>query len=116
MHALPLYGRNGRTVAFLIDGRRIIALNGRSLAWIKGSDVYDYNGRHVGFWESTYARGNDGGVMLWTPGSNTGMILPIPEIPPFAPIPSIEPIRPIPSLPPFRPTPKLAWSNQSFSR
>jgi hypothetical protein len=114
MGTVPLYGRDGRTVAFLLDGRRIISLRGRSLAWIKGGGMYDYQGRHLGFWEGTHARGSDGGLLLWTPGSATGLILPVPQIPPIAPIPSIEPIRPIPSLPPIRPLPRRAWSNEPF--
>jgi hypothetical protein len=114
MGNIPLYGRNGKVVAFLLDGRRIVSLNGQSVAWLQASNIYDYRGHHLGFWDGDHARGHDGGVALWIPGASTGLLHPIPGIPPIPPIPSIEPIRPIPELPPLRPIPSLSWSNSRF--
>lgn len=106
---IPLYDRTGSVAAFL-DGSRIMNTRGMGLGWISNGSIYDYHGRHLGWWESDHARGPDGGVMLWKPGASLGVLTPIPRIPPIPPIPAIERIRPIPSFPPLKPMKRPMWS------
>ena len=110
----PLFDRHGRTSAFILDGRRIVSPQGKSLAWIRDSSVYDYVGRHIGWWEGDHLRDSRGAIMLWKRGATTGLIHPIPQIPPIPAIAQIEPIRPIPQIPPFKPLRRLAWSDTSL--
>jgi len=106
----PVYDRHGVTVAFLVDRERFMSLNGRAIAWLRGSDVYDYRGNHLGWWDADHLMGHDGGVAAWLRGAALRVIRPIPRIPPIPPVPAIPPIRPIPAIPPIRPIPRRGWS------
>jgi hypothetical protein len=108
-----LYDRFGKAVAFLGDNRRILDLRGGSLAWINGSgSVYDYSGRHMGWWQDGHMRDRNGAVSMFLPeATNLGVIPPIVSIPPIPPIPSIEPIRPIPAIPPIKPINRMSWAS-----
>lgn len=107
-----LYNRQGQTIAFL-NGTRIIDLKGKSLAWINNTgSVYDYSGRHIGWWQKDHMRASNGGVAMFLPGArNLGVIPPIVSIPPISPISSIEPIRPIPAIPPIKPIDRIGWAS-----
>lgn len=108
--SVPLYDRHGRAKAFLLDGKRIITLRGAPLAFFQSGSIYDYTGRHLGWWEGQFVRGRDGGVGLWMRGASTGLLMPLPSLPPLAPLPQLEPLRPLPQLPPLKPLPRRAWS------
>ncbi len=115
MSITPLYGKKGQVVAFLADGQRIISLRGKSLAWISGENVYNYNGDHLGWWIEGNLIGPDGGVMAWqTHTVGRGVTLPYPVPPSTPPIPSPEPPRPEPSIPPIKPSNELGWSDCAF--
>jgi hypothetical protein len=115
MSITPLYGKKGQVVAFLADGQRIISLRGKSLAWISGENVYNYNGDHLGWWVDGNLIGPEGGLMAWqTHTAYLGVTLPYPAVPPTPPTPSPEPPRPVPSMPPFKPHDKLGWSDYTF--
>lgn len=111
----PLYDSRGKVIAFLRDNRRIIDLRGKSLAWIRGDDVYDYRGQHLGWWIRDHMRGPDGGVIVWLRGASPGVMLPLPNLPPLPPLPELEPLRPLPSLPPLRPLNTMNWSKYALA-
>jgi hypothetical protein len=94
----------------------MINTSGRSIAWIRGADVYDYAGRHLGWWHTDHMRERDGAVSVWLRGARPGVMLPIPRIPPIPPIATIEPLRPLPQLPPLRPINRMGWSAFEFGR
>jgi hypothetical protein len=110
MASSPLFDSVGRAVAFLRDDARVISLTGQHVAWIRGQHIYDYQGRHRGWWYGDHARGPDGGVMVWLRNARLGIVRPIPQIPPIPPIPAIPPLRPLPSLPPLKPLKRMGWS------
>lgn len=111
----PLYDKRGGVIAFLGENNRIVDLRGRSIAWIRDDNVYNYNGRHLGWWLRDHMRGPDGGVMVWLRGASPGVMLPIPRLPPMPPLPELEPLRPLPNLPPLRPMRSLSWSAHSLT-
>lgn len=113
----PLYDHRGQVVAFLSNNGRIISRAGESLAWIhQNRNVYDYQGRHLGWWERDHMRGPDGGVVIWlTEVQDLGVIPPVPAVPPIAPIATVEPLRPLPSLPPVPPLRSLGWSRYQLT-
>ena len=106
-----IYDRTGAAIAFL-DGARIVSLQGASLAWVDGSgNVYDYDGRHLGWWRNGHLRGRDGGVVAWMRGATgLGVALPHARLPPPPPRRSHEPHRQTPASPPAQPGGKHAWS------
>ncbi|WP_437348220.1 4-fold beta flower protein [Qipengyuania flava] len=114
MGANALFDRNGQPVFFHLDNGRIIGLAGQSVAWLKGPNVYDYQGSHRGWWEGDHVRGRDGGVVAWMRDANLGLMKPLPSLPPLAPLPSLEPLRPLPQLPPLRPLRRPIWSVYSL--
>ena len=106
----PLYDQSGRVSGFLIDRARVVSKRGESVAWIRGNSIYDYSGHHVAWWEGDHLRDRNGNLMYWLRGASTGLVHPVPQIPPIPAIPRIEPIRPIPRIPPIKPIRRLAWS------
>jgi hypothetical protein len=108
-----LYNRHGKVIGWVDQNGRIMTLQGQDWFWRDSNgNVYDYQGRYNGRWESGHWRGSDGGVLAWQVGAtNLGVIPPVPAIPPIPPIPTIEKIRPIPSIPPIPPINRMAWSN-----
>jgi hypothetical protein len=108
-----LYDRAGQVIGWTDESGRIMTLQGTDWFWRDNEgNVYDYRGRHYGWWKNGHWRGADGGVLAWQPGATSlGVIPPIPAVPPIPPIPSIEQIRPIPSIPPIPPIDRMGWSN-----
>ena len=110
-----VYNRWGDAVAF-VAGSRIVSLQGASLAWVDGSgNVYNYGGRHLGWWRHGHLRGHDGGVVAWTRGaSSLGVPTPHPQLAPPPPRLSMEPHRHHRTTPPPRPAMHGAWAAQTL--
>ncbi len=110
-----LYNRYGQPELLIIEGDRLVDFHGQSAGFISGTSVYNYSGRHVGWFESGILRDHYGNVVGFTQNAtdSPGPILPIPNIPPIPSIPSIEPIRPIESIPPIEPIKTFNWSDDT---
>src|SRR5437868_11485757 len=62
----PLHDRTGQVYAWLdIKTEHILDLGGRPIAFIVGDSVYDWSGRHIGWWQDGHMRDNGGAVVVF---------------------------------------------------
>jgi hypothetical protein len=82
-----IYDKSGRLIGWAGHNGRLMNRNGGSAFWInQDGNVYDYGGRHAGWWEGDHWRGPDGGIIGWQSGATRlGVTPPLAELPPLAP-------------------------------
>jgi hypothetical protein len=107
-----LYDPLGEVYAWLDErASRIVDRRGQHVAVIRGDRVHDYQGRHLGWWDSDHFRDRSGAVALFKQGARgMGVIPPIPALPPIPPLPALAPLAALPALPPLRPLNRMAWA------
>ena len=107
-----IYDKSGRLIGWVGHNGRLMNRNGGSAFWInQDGNVYDYGGRHAGWWEGDHWRGPDGGVIGWQSGARTlGVTPPLAELPPLPPFPMLELPRPAAELARARPVTRPTWS------
>src|SRR3989344_6727061 len=107
-----IYDRFGRPQLILTNTGRVIDFKGKSLVFLVESALYNYSGKHVGWYEGGIVRDLRGQVVGFgdSPHDFPHPILPIRGINPIAAIPQIERIRPIPNIPYIKPIKSFGWS------
>lgn len=62
----PLYNQKGQVYAWLDEvSGRIISLRGQHVAFLNGSNVYNWKGAHIGWWENGHMRDHRGAVVVF---------------------------------------------------
>jgi hypothetical protein len=107
-----LYEQHGKVYAWLdLESGRIYGLNGQNLAFIDDDSVYDWRGKHVGWWQEDHIRDRQGAVALFMRNAGSiGVVKPVCSVAPVRPVKAVAPVRPVKSVRPVRPVRKLAWS------
>jgi hypothetical protein len=107
-----LHDRGGRVYCwFDEESGHFISLRGDNLAFIDGNSIYDWNGRHVGWWQDGHIRDRTGAVVLLTADAqNMGVTKPVRAVHPVKPVRHVAPVKPIKDARPDRPASRLAWS------
>ena len=90
----PLYARSGDVYAWLDpQNGRIIGLGGKHIAYIAGDSVYNWAGRHIGWWHKDHMRDHEGKVVVFDrKARGLGPVLPglgaMPPRPVISPVPA----------------------------
>jgi hypothetical protein len=107
-----LYDRHGQVYAWLDKSTgRVMDRGGQHVALIRGDNVYDYHGRHLGWWDGDHFRDQRGAVALCQSGARgLGVVPPLPALPPLPPLAALPPLPSLPELPPLRPLNLLGWA------
>ncbi len=115
-----LYSRDGNRVGWISTdpGSRpavILDLGGEPVAFIRGDQVFSFDGSYRAVWEKGWLRDKEGEAVAFIPGAIGGPITPIlaVEITPTEPVPLIPPI-PATSHIGITPIASLSWSDLSF--
>ncbi|MFW9873464.1 MAG: 4-fold beta flower protein [Candidatus Thorarchaeota archaeon] len=66
MSPLILYDRIGTPMAYIDDGNHIFYFNGETIAYIDDISIYNYEGKHLGFFRNGWIRDNAGKCVLFT--------------------------------------------------
>ncbi len=92
---------------------RLVDFSGRNIGFLSGDNLYNDEGRHVGWYE--------GGIMRDHGGFCTGFgenvtdqlhpLLPVRQLKPVPALPRFEPLRPPKRLSPLKPYKSFRWSN-----
>jgi len=109
-----LHNRTGKAVVYINDSGTLYRFSGQPVAYLRGSSVYGFDGKHLGWFTNGWFRDRNGGASLFTSGSSGGPIPPIPRIPPIPSIPRIQPIPRIPEIEPIRPIDSLGWGDDTI--
>jgi hypothetical protein len=76
-----LYNERGATYAWLHGNGNIHGLEGQALAFVDGDGVYDWEGRHIAWWENGHMRDWLGAVCLFTAASTRTLVVkPVAEL------------------------------------
>lgn len=108
-----LYNRFGKPIFRIFSNGRIVTFGGKSAGFLQGDSLYNYQGKHVGWYSEGLVRDHNGHVVGF--GENvTDTIhpfLPFKQFKPFADLTQFEPFRPFTQFEPFRPFKSFIWSN-----
>ncbi len=115
MKEAVVFDSRGAAVLRILRNGRIVDFGGRSIGFVKATDVYDYNGTHRGFLDGGLLRDHDGATVGFTDNvtSSAHPLLPLRQLVPLASLDELEPLRPLPELPPLRPFDRFDWSHAS---
>lgn len=107
-----IYNRFGYPELRLLENGRFVTFGGKSAGFLRRESIYDYRGRHLGWFENGVLRDHWGNVIGFgeSPSDYPSPIFPIKAIKPIASIVEIEQIRPIPQIPPIKPIKSFNWS------
>jgi hypothetical protein len=108
-----LYDSNGNPVFRILENNKIVDFEGRRIGFIKGDDVYDYNGSHRGFYEAGILRDHWGNTVAFGDRVSSGShpLFPLRKCPKFSRVVDLEPLLPLAELPPWKPLKTMKWSD-----
>ena len=66
MKAVTLYDANGEPFAYVDDENTIYLFSGEAIAYLDGSSVYGFSGKHLGRFEGGWVRDHYGRAVLFT--------------------------------------------------
>jgi hypothetical protein len=105
-----LYDSNGNAVAYIADDMTIYLWSGKPVAYLyggnSGTDVYGFNGRHIGWFEKGYIRDNDGNAAC-----GLKAVIRLPKLEPLKSLKELKPLKSLRELAPLRPLMSMSWSD-----
>lgn len=108
-----IYDRYGRPIYRLMNNGRIVTFFGESVGFLKSDSLYNYEGKHVGWYSHGLIRDHQGQVVGFGQNVTDGIkpFLPFKQFKPFASLVGYEPYRPLTEFEPFRPFKSFYWSD-----
>ncbi len=70
--ALIFYDKIGTPMAYTDDNIHIFYFTGETIAYIHGISIYNYEGKHLGFFKDGWIRDNNGKCVIFTKGAIDG--------------------------------------------
>jgi len=110
---VALYNKDGKAIAYIdtVDKDRTIYLySGEPVAIISETDVYGFNGKHLGWYEKGIVRDHDGKRIGNTKKAATGYT----QYEPYKSYKRQKPYISHQSYPPYKPYFSNSWSEGSF--
>lgn len=108
-----LFNKNGDAVCYVQNSNAVIFnFSGNPVAFLKlGTDnslsVYNFNGKHIGWYEDGIFRDNDGNTVVYKKGS----IIHSTNYEPFKQVKKFVPLKPYAEIPPYKPYYSNVFSN-----
>jgi hypothetical protein len=108
-----IYDRYGRPVFRVLDNGRFVTFSGKNMGFLKGDSLYNYVGRHVGWYSNGLVRDHQGNVVGFGQNVTDSIrpFLPFKQFKPFASFVEFESFRPFTQFEPFRPFKRFYWSD-----
>lgn len=107
------YDSQGKPIAYTEDDIHIYLFSGKAVAYLDGSSVYAYNGKHLGRFEDGWIRDNQGHCVFFTQEVSGGPMKPIKKIKPMKRMKKMKPMKRMKKMKPMRPMNRRAWSDLS---
>lgn len=104
------YNSKGEPVAYSEDGVHIYFFSGAPAAYIEGDSIFDYEGRHLGWYENGWVVGEGGKSVCFTESAVGGIPRPPKKMPPLKSMKSALPMKKAKTLKPLKPMRSAAWS------
>lgn len=108
-----IYNRYGKPILRLLSDGRFVTFLGINLGFLDGDNIYNYKGKHVGWFSEGLIRDHHGHVVGFGEHVTdlTRPFLPFMQYKPYAGYVHYEPYRPYLQYPPYRPYKSYSWSN-----
>ena len=111
---ISLFDSDGSPVAYINmeDEMTIYSWSGKPVAYLESSsgggfNIYEFNGKHLGWFESGFMRDHDGKSACGTRNVVK------PKLEPLKKLKQLKPLKALTRLEPLRPIDKLSWSDTS---
>lgn len=108
-----LFNRFGKPIFRLLPNGRIVTFSGKSKGFLVGDNLYNYKGKHTGWYSGGLIRDHRGNIVGF--GENvtdsTHPFLPYKQYKPYPSYVEYEPYRPYLQHEPYRPYKMYGWSN-----
>ena len=109
--SLEFYDQVGAPVAYADDLEHIYAFSGEPVAYIQNDSIYDYGGRHLGWFFGGWVLDHNGNHVYFTDQAIGGPLKPLRMLRPLKGLKSLKPLKGIKAIKPIRPIRSLSWSN-----
>jgi hypothetical protein len=108
-----IYNRFGDPELRLLGDGRLVSFNGQNYGFINGTNVYAYDGIHVGFFERGILRDHYGHTVGFgeNPTDTFKPLLPLKRLKPLPGLIQLPPLRPLTQLPPLPSLKSFYWSS-----
>ncbi len=110
---IHFYDANGEPVAYCEDGVHIYLFSGVPAAYIEGDSLFDYEGRHLGWYENGWVVGDGGKSVCFTESAVGGIPRPLKKMAPLKSMKFALPMKKTRTLKPLKPMRSAAWSDMS---
>lgn len=107
-----IYNRFGEPLLRLLKNGRFVGFDGKSYGFLAKSNLYNYQGKHVGWFEKGIVRDHNGLCVGFgeNPTDTPRPFTPFKQFKPFRGFVEMEPFRPFKERSPFKPFKKFGWS------
>lgn len=107
---ITFYDHAGRAVAYSEDREHIFLFSGHAVAFINGNSIYDYSGRHIGWFKYGWVRENAGRYVYFTEKAKGGLSRPPKDRKPAKVTKQTPPVKNIMQSKPSKADIPPAWS------
>ncbi len=114
--SITLYSKIGSPIAYMEDDCHIFLFTGKTVAYIDGDSIYNYNGRHLGFFEDGWIKDHDGFYLFFTENATGGPNRAMQDIGPIKSEKSEIPNKNKKDAKPPKPENKEAWSKLKWQQ
>jgi len=111
------YDETGAPVAYTEDDEHLYDFNGSPIAYFSGNSVYNYPGKHLGWFENGWIKDSEGNCFLFSESATGGPLKPLKKLKPLKGLKKLKPLKGLRQLKPLKPLSSLNWSSntvQSF--
>ncbi|OGH92579.1 MAG: hypothetical protein A2563_02795 [Candidatus Magasanikbacteria bacterium RIFOXYD1_FULL_40_23] len=109
-----IYNRYGTPMLRLLEDGRLVSFTGKSIGFIKESNLFNYSGEYCGWFENGIMRDQNGHCVGF--GENASdfpaPFFPFKQFKPFPGFVEFEPFRPFTGFIPFKPLKTFSWSEK----
>ncbi|SRR6266446_349679 len=114
--ALTFYDQAGTAVAYSQDEEHIYLFSGRAAGYIRGRNVYGYDGGHIGVFVNGWVWDHGGLAVFFTERARGGPMRPVRSVKPVKSVRSVRPVKSVRAVAPVASVRSLGWSRQSGER
>lgn len=114
MRGITYYDKNGNPFCYTEDDCHIYDFDGNPIAYIDHENVWNYDGKHLGFIYKGWIIDHSGKYLLFSEQSTGGPLKPLKGLSPLKGLKALKPLKGLKELTPLRPLTSLSWSELSM--
>ena len=110
---ITFFDENGEPIAYSDDNEHIFLFDGSAVAFISDDSIYDYDGKHLGWFEDGWVRDGNGYCVFFTDEAIGGPMHPMKSMKPMKSLKELKPLKGLKELKPLKSLKSSSWSQQS---